>query len=400
MSDRIRRYRNVALATVLALLLLAWLPALSVAQTPAASDARPAAPETRVPVPLEAAVAPAAPTLAPVPDASTDAKADADATPAPAPAVAIALVLPLDSPTYGRAADAVKSGFAAAATAARVSYRVFPHADGDVLAAFDKARTSGARVIVGPLLRDDVKAVAGAGGELPNTIALNQLDDASALPGRVYTLALSIESEAVQLARRARAAGAQSMVILAGDSPLQKRFAGAFVGEWILLGGAQPVNFRFDRAPEMLTVLKREFARAAPDAVLLAVDAADALLAKPYLGQVTAYASSQVNDRQPRDALRDLDGVTFVETAWLAEPSAPAFAGVARQDYPNAAFDRLYALGIDALRVAQAFADAAPGSLEFDGATGHLALDSSRQFQRTATVLQFRAGEIVRAEPH
>jgi outer membrane PBP1 activator LpoA protein len=319
---------------------------------------------------------------------------------APAPArdpVPLALVLPLESPLYGRAADAVKAGFAAAAAAANIHYDVIAHGDGGVVAAFAKAREGGARVVVGPLVRDDLKAIAVAGGDLPWTIALNQLDEGSALPARVYTLALVVESEGVQLARSAQADGARSVVIIGGDNPLQKRFAGAFAGEWILLGGAAPVTFRFDRAPDMLALLRREFAKVAPDAVVLAVDAQDAALAKPYLGHVLTYTSSQINDRQSRESLRDLDAVRFVELPWLADPSGAAFSRVARPDYGNAALDRLYALGVDAFHVAQAFADGAPTTLEFDGVTGHLALDRSRQFVREGTLLQFRDGEIVPA---
>jgi hypothetical protein len=134
------------------------------------------------------------------------------------------------------------------------------------------------------------------------------------------------------------------------------------------------------------------------DAVVLALDAPDAALVKPYIGAIATYTSSQVNDRQPREVLRDLDDVRFVDIPWLANPDVPAFAKLPRPDYPNAALDRLYALGIDALSVAQAFADGPPSRLELDGATGHLWLDGSRQIVREGVVLQFRAGLVVPAD--
>jgi outer membrane PBP1 activator LpoA protein len=311
--------------------------------------------------------------------------------------VPIALVLPLESPTFGRAAEAVKAGFTTAADAEKAKYVVIGHADGEVRAAFDKAREAGARVIVGPLLRDDVRVIVAAAAELPPTIALNQLDDTTALPSNIYTMPLGLDSEGVQLARRLRDDGAQVVVVIGSDAPLQKRFASAFAGEWVLLGGAPPVTFRFDRAPDMLALLKREFIRAKADAVVLALDAQNALLVKPYLGQVPAYTSSQVNERQPRETLRDLDGVRFVEIPWLADPSSPVFTGIPRRDYPSTSLERLYALGVDAARVALAFAGGAPATLEFDGATGHVRLDASHQFMRDAVLLQFQDGEIVHA---
>jgi outer membrane PBP1 activator LpoA protein len=132
--------------------------------------------------------------------------------------------------------------------------------------------------------------------------------------------------------------------------------------------------------------------------VLLAVDAADAALVKPYLGTVAAYTSSQVNDRQTRERLLDLEDVYFVEIPWLADPGAAAFAAIPRRSYSNAAFERLYALGLDAFRVAQAFArDTPPERLELDGATGRLSLDASHQFAREAMLMQFRGGQVVPA---
>ena len=74
-------------------------------------------------------------------------------------------------------------------------------------------------------------------------------------------------------------------------------------------------------------------------------------------------------------------------------PDATAFAELKRPDFPNATLDRLYALGIDAFRVAQAFADGPPAKFEFDGATGHLSLDATRQFVREGRLMQFAAGQ-------
>ncbi len=408
-SDRIRRCLDAALASLLALLL--GLPALCVAQSPGASDAKALTPASTAPGPAPPASPPSKGSREPAPPASPPAAGTAEPAPPlppkdapesalpPSPAaepVPLALVLPLGSPVYGRAAEAVNAGFAAAADAARLRYGVIAHADGGVAAAFARAGEGGARVVVGPLVRDDLKAIVSAGGELPWTIALNQLDEGVVLPPRVYTLALAVDSEGVQVARRAQADGARTVAIIGSDNPLQRRFAGAFAGEWILLGGSAPVTFRLQRAPDMLALLRRELAKAAPDVVLLAVSAQDATLVKPYLGPVIAYTSSQVNDRPPAESLRDLDDVRFVEIPWLADPSGAGYAALPRPDYGSATLDRLYALGVDAFRVAQAFADGVPARLEFDGATGHLTLDrSSRQFFREGTLLQFRDGEVV-----
>jgi uncharacterized protein len=307
-------------------------------------------------------------------------------------------VLPLESPVYGRAAEAVKAGFLAVADAAQEKTLVIGHADGGVTEAFAKAIALGATVIVGPLVRDDLKAISALAGELPWTVALNQLEDGALLPESMYTLTLAIENDGRQLARVAVNHDARAIGIISSDAPLQRRFANAFIAEWILLGGGPPSLLHFERTPEMLALLKHDLGRTPLDAALLALDAGDVALVKPYIGLIPAYTSGQVNDRQPRESLRDLDDVRFIEIPWLADPGAQAFEKLPRGDFRNASLDRLYALGIDAFRVAQAFRDGPPSRLEFDGATGHISLGPSHQFVRDGRLMRFDAGQILPAE--
>jgi len=310
----------------------------------------------------------------------------------------IALVLPLASDTFGRAAGAVRAGFLAAAAAASAKPVVIGHGDDDVLVAINAARESGVRVIVGPLVRDDLRKLAGAGLDLPPTIALNQLDETAPLPRNIYTLTLTLDSDARLLAHRTRDAGATTVAVIASDSPLQQRFASAFNAEWILAGGAAPATFRFDRSPDILRLLRSEVIKARVDVALLAVDGTDVALAKSYIKQTPIYTSNQVNENLTREARFDLEDVRFVEIPWLVDPDGGSYAGIKRSEYANATLDRLYALGIDAFRVAQAFEEGTPERLDFDGATGRLSLDASHQIVREGRLMVFRAGQVVSAE--
>lgn len=309
----------------------------------------------------------------------------------------IVLVLPLASPDYARAAEAVRDGFLAAADAAgaRDRVRVIAHASDDVLAAFDAAREGRARVVVGPLVRDDLKALATSAREIPITIALNQLDDAAGLPPGVYTFALAIESDARTIARRMREDGAANVAVIGGDSPLMKRFAHAFTGEWILMGGNLPQSYPFVPTPDGLGVLRRDLAKAPVDAIVLAVDGPDAALVKTYAPRVNTWASGQVYQRQDHATRLDLEDVRFVDVSWIVVPDAAAFAKLPRPEYASAALDRLYALGLDAFRVAEVFVAAPPDRLSFDGATGRVELSDSRQIWREGRLATFRAGAVV-----
>ena len=356
-------------------LALAWAAAFSNAQTPPASDP-----------PAEAA----APSTSPTPREDVD----------------IALVLPLDAAAYARAADAVRAGFLAAAESAggKLRVKVFPHGDDGVLPAFEAAQGAGARVVVGPLVRDDLKVVASMALELPYTIALNQLDDGAAAPQRLYTFALSIDADARQIAKRMRETApptpsdtVPNVAIVSTETPLMKRFASAFAAEWLGRGGSVPTVIKFDSAVESMTAMRRDLQRRPPAALLLAMDGPSATLAKPYTGSVPAYASALVFEREAMATARDLDGLTVTEIPWIVTPDAPQFAALPRREMPSAALTRLYALGLDAFRVAASFRDGPPERFSLDGATGQIALDG-RTFTRESRFAVFRDGTLVPAD--
>jgi hypothetical protein len=330
--------------------------------------------------------------------ATSDAAAADTPAPAPsAPRVGIALVLPLEAPAYARAADAVRAGFMAAAQAAGAADRcmVIGHREDGVIGAFDDARSRGAAVIVGPLVRDDLKTLAIAGGEWPPTIALNALDDASPMPPNLYSLALTVENDARVLARRALADGMRKIDVVEGDGPLVHRLAAAFASEWVASGGSVPDVFSVQPSRQSLTDLRKALLRATPDAVLLALDVQNAALVKPFLPTVVAYASALVFQRPLAAAAHDLDDIRVVDIPWILTPDAPQFASLPRRDFGAPALTRLYALGLDAFRVAQAFESGVPRTLELDGATGHLTLDERRQFLREGRMGIYRDGEVV-----
>jgi len=323
-----------------------------------------------------------------------------DALPPPSTSNVIALILPLDVPAYARASGAVRDGFLDAATAAGAAGDciVLAHGVDGVVSAFETARARGVRVAVGPLVRDDLKTLAMSGARLPWTVALNQPDDDVRMPAAMFTFPLTVESDGRMLARRALRAGVKSVDVIAGDSLLMKRFAGAFANAWSEGGGRLPDAFRFDPTPEAMTSLRRTLGQTNPDAVLLAVSGDGVALLKPFIGSVRAYASGLMFERPPQAVARDLDDVRVVEIPWLLTPNAAEFNGLPRRDFDSAALARLYALGLDAFRIAAAFKDGPPANFELDGATGHVSLAPGRQFIREGKLAVYRNGELVPIE--
>lgn len=322
--------------------------------------------------------------------------AAAAAPTAPAePTSTIALVLPLAAPSYARAAEAFRDGFLAAAGAAGMqdNVDVIGHDADGVLTAFEDARGRNPRVIVGPLVRDDLKVLAELGLDTPYTVALNQLED-GALPPRIYAFPLTIESDARVIARRLRADAAPGVAVISTETPLMKRFANAFAGDWRAQGGTVPDLYRLEPTVEGLTSVRRSLQRKPAAALVLALDSDSAALAKPYLGVTPAFASGLVFERVPDSVARDLDKLTIVEIPWLLTPDAPQFANLPRAEFTSAALTRLYAFGLDAFRVARAFRDGPPADFRLDGATGLVTLDG-RQFVREGRFAVFDAGRLV-----
>jgi outer membrane PBP1 activator LpoA protein len=55
----------------------------------------------------------------------------------------------------------------------------------------------------------------------------------------------------------------------------------------------------------------------------------------------------------------------------------------------------LYALGLDAFRIAQSFTPDPPQHLLFDGATGHIEQNDTRTFVREGQLAVYRDGRLV-----
>jgi len=378
-----------------------------------ATQPRPPVPQPTVPAPTGAPPVVTAPMVVPPPPVPMPPGAPAEVAAPPPPSVVasppapalipptsdtITLVLPLDSPTYARAAGAVRAGFLAAAGAANsvAQTRVIAHGDDGVLPAFAAAVAAGSALVVGPLTRDDLKTVLAMALTRPRMLALNQLEDSAPLPGDVYALTLSVDNDAAQLARVAHDDGVVLIAIVVSDTPLQRRFAAAFAAAWKRDGGTPPREYRFDPNPDLLGALRRDLAGKPPDAILLAVDGTDAPLAKSFLPPLTVYASSQIADNLSLAMLRDLDNVRYVEIPWLADPGNPAFARVPHSNLGDPVLERLYALGLDAFAVAQMLAEPIPPQrIELDGATGHLTLVPSRSLVREGKIMVIRDGQPV-----
>ena len=314
----------------------------------------------------------------------------------------IALLLPLASTAFGKHAEAVRSGFLAAAKVnggVPLPVRIYDLGDDpqQAVETYIKALGAGARVVVGPLTRSGVTAVAESATVIVPTLALNTPEgrDGGARD-KIYTLSLQVEAEARQVAELAYRDGYRRALTVNGDTALLKRIHQAFVEEFTRLGGTHVAEHAFSMDQSSLNRLKQAAGAATPDMAFLALDVPRARLARAYLGTLPLYATSQVypGNAGPLAGF-DLAGVRFLDMPWLLQPDHAAVMAYPRPDYREAIeLERFYALGIDAFRVMQALlagnADAA-----LDGVTGRLTLGRDHNFIRGLTAAQFTDGKLV-----
>ncbi len=308
----------------------------------------------------------------------------------------IALLLPLQSPVFGPAADAVQQGFMAAINPKSLILPVRVYSDFEegngVVTAYRQAIANGARAVVGPLTRSGVSALAAEHDIPVPTLALNIVDGQPA--GQLYFFGMSVETEARQVAQLAKQQGLHQAIIITTHTPLSQRLQSAFEEEWSDPDHGILREGEFNEDPTMFA----DIADITDTMVFLAVDAAKARLIRPYLpNKLPVYATSQIfvgNDNTLTNF--DLNGIRFVDMPWLLQPDHPAVMVYPRADPPLPTDrERLYALGIDSFRLIQLLLAGKLNSLPLDGVSGQILL-SGHNFQRLATQAIFAQG---RAQP-
>lgn len=313
----------------------------------------------------------------------------------------IAVLLPLGSKTFARHAAAVRDGVrAAAGTAQRPIPPLREYAvSGEVAAtleAYRAAVAAGAQVVIGPLTRDAVTALAFGEPVPVPTLALNVPDDVGRMPGNLYLFGLQVESESRQVARLAWDGGRRTAGVVGGSGPLERRMQAAFTAEFRRLGGTVAAAYPAD--PDRLRAALRN--PGPVDMLFLALGSAEARGLRAYLGTMPLYATSSVHGGDLGAlAAFDLAGVQFVDMPWLLEPEHPRIAAFPRHKTPGGAeLDRFYALGIDAWRIALQLLEGVR-DIRLDGVTGRLLLGADGHIEREPVAGHYADGRILRLTP-
>jgi outer membrane PBP1 activator LpoA protein len=412
LADKIKSLLSCVLAALAAM-------TMSACSTPCGSPGALCAPIENVTTPPERVTARAPqPKPAPPPEETAQVETFAVAMPgtdsgdqpaaaATGQAVRIGLMLPLRSETLGRAADAVRAGFMAAWEHEKPGFEVSVIETGDaaedILATYRNALAQ-QDVIVGPLARSAVTALAASPLVTKPTIALNHPEgrDEVTLPPNMLSIGLSIEEEARQVAEwAAREHPAANVLILSGSAAWQRRIASAFASH-SAKAGMQSKTLELTALngylsdPE-LVALRARLAEQPVDLMFAALDADQARQLRvavnaPPLGEIPLYGTSSLNPgRVTLLPGPELDGVKLLDLPWQIQRDNPAVASYPRavpQDEArlSADMERLYALGIDAYRVAREIGLHPGQPIALDGVTGRLSIEFDNGVARVRRV--------------
>jgi outer membrane PBP1 activator LpoA protein len=336
----------------------------------------------------------------------------------------IAVVLPLSGPQQV-AGQVVRDGLIAALlqqpSDLRPALRVYDSAgSGGVVVAYTQAVADGAKFIVGPLTKDEVKALAISQQVTVPTMALNMLPEQAAPIPNLFQFWPDPADEARQVARRIAAEGLTHGVAILPKSEKGDRVYRAFEAEFKLYGGKLVGQIFYDvktrdfgdavtgtllineskaRARSVLATVGGKFEfeprpRNDLQFIFIGADPDQGRLLKPTIRfhlvePVPVFATSDIYEPDATaKANVDLDGVSFPDMPWLIAPDAQAIQlrAALNRYWPGRARDRarLYALGFDTFRLIPLLLSQSTGTptSQSNGVTGRLSIDSAGQVHR------------------
>ena len=284
----------------------------------------------------------------------------------------------------------------------------------NVYALYQRAvREQSADLVIGPILKHKVAALAAGGPLEVPVIALNYLSDTETrISGEFFQFGLLPEDEAKQLARRLWNDEHHSIVALSSDNAWGRRIYGSFAKEYESLGGRiqevvhynpeyvdyskliRPL-FKLDESQEKINELEwllgdqisyKPGLRDDVSAAVLFANHKESVLIYPqlkyhYIDRLPVYSTSHAYQLNPeKRGKRDLQGLIYCDIPFIVyqgSDTPPELKEV------NSEYWRLYAMGMDAYTLAQVFRRMDISGLNVDGLTGTLQMNANRRLFRT-----------------
>jgi outer membrane PBP1 activator LpoA protein len=332
----------------------------------------------------------------------------------------IALILPLSGRTQA-AGVAVRDGFMAALLqqdpTKRPLVNVYDSVAMGAATAYQRAIAEGAEFVVGPLVKEDVAALAVSNTTSVLTLALNLAPDNAVPPPLMFQFALDPEEEARQVAQRVAADTKMRGLVLLPNNDWGTRVHRAFLNELTTLGGTiagvhyyDPsardysgpirdlllINESLSRSNALNSLLgqRLEFEprrRGDVQFVFIGAQPAQGRTLRPALrfylaDDLPVYSTSDIFEPDTQ-ANNDIDGVIFPDMPWVISPDAVSteLRTALSKHWPVRARGRgrLYAFGFDAYRLVPMLKAGKVGNAHaIPGMTGLLSVDDKGRVRR------------------
>lgn len=319
----------------------------------------------------------------------------------------VAVLLP-QSGRFAGAAGALKAGILAAQGAdeqnERPQLRFYDTESGQPATTLVRqAAADGASYVIGPLQKEAVEELARAAALPVPVLALNRVSVGTGSPANLYQFSLSPEDEAGEAARKAWDAGHRSALVLYPDSPWGNRMARGFRQQWAALGGKLTAAEIYDTGGSDFRRPISNLAGQATgaDFLFLVATSEAARQIAPQLRATASfglpiYTTSHIyNGHFDPEADQTLVGLFFVDIPWLVDSDPNDTLSRERLEKSISgmqdSYTRLYAMGIDAYRLAPRlrWLTVQRGAL-VEGKTGLLGLDGGNSIVRQLTLAQMK----------
>ena len=347
----------------------------------------------------------------------------------------IALLLPLTGKgNLSKQANAIRNGFLAGETfyddMQIILFDTVKHSIADIS---DMVQEQQIDFIVGPLLKENINAVQQneALNSLPR-LNLNSISETEiSSQTEQYFFALTPEDEIQQAVDYFLHKNIENPALIYADNTLGRRLASNFTLAWQQNTDRQPETIAFKSrsklgiaVKELLDVglseqrineIKKLFgaqikseqrSRKDIDAIYIIANSEQTRLIKPFFDvsvstfgdRLPIYASSRsFVVGESREQKRDLNGLIFTEMKWMIENSNNTATDIYSQiGDNNTQYKKLFAFGFDARKLIPILKQlSALQDVTYEGLTGQLRVDNTRNIKRNLNWSQYRQGKVV-----
>ena len=315
----------------------------------------------------------------------------------------IAVLLPLSGQLATQAA-AIRNGIELAHRGQTSQLSFFDTQANNMAQVYQKVQAAGADFIIGPLLKDNIAALANLDPAMPQ-LALNMPAQNQALAHRYY-FALSPESEAADAAEHMWEQGHRQPLVFVPSNELGKRSATEFNRIWQQLSGENARLAYFSSQQAIETDVRRALNTAggsgAIDSVFMASNATETRFILPYFDfvrdsrtqRLPTYVTSRSYIPDNQAPMSELNAIKLADMPWIFGSEAQLKAQV-EQQWPrkDSSWLRLFALGYDALKLIPQLTELRISSGSMFGLTGDLSVSEQGLIERRLQWMEYQDGD-------